>query len=215
MTGRGDHEAWSAAAWTDYFVDIEGYKKPEPRFETRAKMLWDDNFFYVHALMEEPCVWATLTEHDSVIFQDNDFEVFIDPDGDALRYFEFEVNALGTTWDLFLEKPYRDGGSADDSWETDAQVAIFIDGVINDPTTVDKGWGVEIAFPWGCFTGHERPAAGDHWRVNFSRVEWHTDIVEGRIIKRKSVPEGNWVWSPQGVIDMHQPEMWGYVNFMP
>ena len=185
-----------------------------PRFETRAKMLWDDECFYVYAWMEEPCVWATLTEHDSVIFQDNDFEVFIDPDGDALRYFEFEVNAFGTTWDLFLEKPYRDGGSADNSWESHARVAVFIDGCLNDPSIVDQGWGVEIAFPWDCFWGHERPNPGDTWRVNFSRVEWHTDNVNGRILKRSGVPEDNWVWSPQGMIDMHQPESWGYVEFI-
>lgn len=177
-------------------------------------MLWDDDFFYVHAWMEEPCVWATLTEHDSVIFQDNDFEVFIDPDGDALRYFEFEVNAFGTTWDLFLEKPYRDGGSADNSWESNARVAVAIDGVINDPTTIDRGWGVDIAFPWSCFDGHSRPTHGETWRVNFSRVQWETYVVEGKIVKRRGVAEGNWVWSPQGVIDMHQPEMWGYVEFV-
>ena len=66
----------------DDFQDIEGDKKPRPRFRTRAKMLWDDQFFYVAAELEEPHVWATLTKHDSVIFHDNDFEIFIDPDGD-------------------------------------------------------------------------------------------------------------------------------------
>ena len=29
----------------------------------------------------------------------------------------------------------------------------------------------------------------------------------------KGRPERNWVWSPQGVIDMHRPERWGYVQF--
>jgi hypothetical protein len=26
-------------------------------------------------------------------------------------------------------------------------------------------------------------------------------------------PEDNWVWSPQGAIDMHMPERWGFVQF--
>jgi hypothetical protein len=26
-------------------------------------------------------------------------------------------------------------------------------------------------------------------------------------------PEDNWIWSPQGVIDMHRPERWGFVQF--
>ncbi len=57
--------------------------------------------------MEEPRPWAELTLHDSVIYKENDFEVFIDPDGDNHNYYEIEINALGTVWDLFLAKPYR------------------------------------------------------------------------------------------------------------
>ena len=49
--------------------------------------------------------------------------------------------------------------------------------------------------------------------MNFSRVEWTADVVDGRYVKRKHVPEDNWVWSPQGLIDMHQPEHWGFVTF--
>jgi|GEM_PF-5265226 len=44
----------------------------------------------------------------SYVFYDNDFEVFIDPDGDTHRYYELEINAFGTEWDLFLDRPYRD-----------------------------------------------------------------------------------------------------------
>jgi len=209
---------WGTAPWTDDFVDIEGDAKPKPRFRTRAKMLWDDKYFYICAEMEEPHVWATLTEHDSVIFHDNDFEVFIDPDGDAKRYFEFEINALNTTWDLYLSVPYRDGGSADNSWETYAKSGVKVQGTINNSQDVDKGWTVEIAFPWKCFAEHGGmpcpPRPGDVWRVNFSRVEWHTDILAGRYVKKKGLPEDNWVWSPQGVIDMHQPEQWGFVEFV-
>ncbi|MFO0826191.1 MAG: hypothetical protein U0792_24250 [Gemmataceae bacterium] len=43
---------------------------------------WNDEAIFIAAELEEPHVWATLTEHDSVIFHDNDFEVFLDPDGD-------------------------------------------------------------------------------------------------------------------------------------
>jgi hypothetical protein len=116
IDGRLDDAAWQRAPWTDNFVDIQGAKLPLPRFRTRAKMLWDDEYLYVAAELEEPHVWATLTEHDSVIFRDNDFEVFLNPSGDARNYFEFEINALNTGWDLFLPKPYREGGKADNSW---------------------------------------------------------------------------------------------------
>lgn len=112
IDGRLDDVSWQAAPWTDDFIDIEGGARPRPRFRTRVKMLWDDTYLYVGAAIEEPHVWATLTRHDSVIFHDNDFEVFIDPNGDNHEYAEFEMNAHNTTWDLLLTRPYRDGGKA-------------------------------------------------------------------------------------------------------
>lgn len=219
VDGNLDKLAWEAADWTEDFVDIEGDAKPPPRFRTRAKMLWDDEYFYIAAEMEEPHVWATLTEHDSVIFHDNDFEVFLDPDGDAARYFEFEINALNTGWDLFLERAYRDQGSADNSWEMPGyRSAIRIRGTLNDPSDEDEGWDVELALPWSAFAEKGGmpcpPNPGDAWRVNFSRVEWKIEVVDGRYRKLPDTPEDNWVWSPQGVIDMHQPEMWGFVEFV-
>ena len=73
IDGKLDDKAWKAAPWSEDFVDIEGDKKPKPRYRTRMKMLWDDKALYIAAEMEEPDVWATLTEHDSVIFIDPDF----------------------------------------------------------------------------------------------------------------------------------------------
>lgn len=210
--------AWAKAPWTDDFVDIQGASKPRPRFRTRAKMLWDDIYFYIGAELEEPQLQASLTEHDSVIFHDNDFEVFIDPDGDGHFYTELELNALNTTWDLLLPKPYRAGGPALDGWELHGlKTAVHLNGTLNDPAHPDKGWTVEIAIPWKALSQSARtnfpPKLGDQWRLNFSRVEWHWDVVGGKYVKRPGLPEDNWVWSQQGVVDMHRPEMWGYVQF--
>ena len=132
IDGKLDENAWAAAPWTDDFVDIEGDRKPAPRYRTRAKMLWDNEYFYIGAELEEPHVWATLTQHDSVIFHDNDFEVFINPAGDNHNYAEFEINALNTGWDLLLTKPYKDGGLAINSWEIPGlKKAVHVDGTLN------------------------------------------------------------------------------------
>src|SRR3954469_6455766 len=112
VDGRLDDAAWKDAAWTADFVGTGGEARPLPRFRTRAKMAWDDRYFYIAAELPEPRIWGTLKDHDTVIFQDNDFEVFIAPAGDNHEYYEFEINALNTGWDLFLKKPYRDGGPA-------------------------------------------------------------------------------------------------------
>jgi hypothetical protein len=225
VDGRLDESAWTDADWTEVFGDIEGEAKPSPRYRTRAQMLWDDRYLYIGAYLEEPHVWGTLTERDSIIFQDNDFEVFIDPDGDTHAYYELEMNALNTVWDLLLIKPYRDGGPAVHSWDIQGlKTAVHVMGTLNDPSDTDRAWSVEIALPFAvlreCIPGKpERPAAGEQWRVTFSRVEYRTDVVNGAYVKAKdagtgqSLPEDNWTWTPQGVINIHYPEMWGYVQF--
>jgi hypothetical protein len=218
INGSLDDDAWKNAPWTDDFTDIEGDKRVKPRFRTRVKLLWDSNYLYIAAQLEEPHVWATLKKHDSVIFHDNDFEVFIDPDGDNHQYYEYEINAFGTDWDLRLVKPYRDGGPALDSWEiTGIKKAVRVNGTINNPNDTDTGWTVEIAMPWRPLAEFANRAAppkhGDQWRINFSRVEWIVDIIHGKYRKVEGRPEDNWVWSPQGAIDMHRPERWGYLQF--
>ncbi|MCE9563490.1 MAG: carbohydrate-binding family 9-like protein [Planctomycetes bacterium] len=218
LDGALTDAAWDAAPWTDAFEDIEGDKQPKPRFRTRVKMLWDDEALYIAAELEEPHVWANLTEHDSVIFQDNDFEVFLDPDGDNHLYGELELNAKNTTWDLLLTKPYKDGGKAVNAWEImGLKTAVLVNGTINDPRDKDTGWTLEIRWPWKGLkelTQNKMPPKdGEQWRINFSRVEWDTEIVADKYQKVKGKPEYNWVWSPQGVIDMHRPERWGYLQF--
>jgi hypothetical protein len=225
IDGRLDDAAWHHAPWSEPFVDIEGDRRPAPRLGTRVKLAWDDSTLYLAGEMEEPDLWATLTTRDAVIFHDNDFEVFLDPDGDAARYFELEINALNTQWDLFLPVAYRDGGKALDAFDfAGLRSAVALDGTLNDPADRDRGWTIEIAIPFAAFSApgiaHAPPQAGDSWRINFSRVQWDLDIAGGRYGKSldaatgKPRPEHNWVWSPQGMIDMHQPERWGVVTFI-
>jgi hypothetical protein len=221
IDGRLDDAAWTLAPWTTDFVDIEGAGRPPPLLRTRARILWDRRYLYVAAELEEPHVWATLMERDAVIFHDDDFEVFLDPDPTRPGYYELEVNALGTVWDLRLTRPYREGGRAIDRWDIGGLLhAVGVRGTRNDPSDTDRGWSVELALPWAAFeeAGGKAPRPGSTWRINFSRVDWELDVVDGDYTKRRAatgelLPEHNWVWSPQGEINMHVPERWGFVMF--
>jgi hypothetical protein len=218
VDGKLDEAAWADAPWTADFVDIQGGAKPKPRFRTRAKLLWDEDYLYIGAEIEEPHVWATLTQHDSVIFQDPDFEVFINPTGDTHAYYEFEMNALNTSWDLMLDKPYQDHGWPNNAWDIPGlKTAVHVNGTLNNPADTDQGWTVEIAFPWKVLAEHARhpgpPTEGEQWRIDFSRVEWQITTSGGVYKKAPNTPEDNWVWSPPGVVDMHRPEMWGLLQF--
>src|SRR4051794_28600162 len=57
---------------------------------TEVGVLWDDEHLYVGFWVEEPYPEARLVERDSIVFTENDIEVFIDG-GDC--YYELEINA--------------------------------------------------------------------------------------------------------------------------
>lgn len=255
IDGRLTEPSWDLAPWSEDFIDIEGPSRPRPMFRTRMKMLWDNHALYIAAELQEPDVRGTLRTRDSVIFHDNDFEVFLDPDGDGLNYGELEINALNTIWDLRLPRPYNVGGQADDGWSLQGlRSAVWVDGSLNDPRSPDAGWTVELEIPWsGLQSLHDTnqpvrravrdgskvrgyevlaaeaeqvdganaspiaalqiPVEGDVWRMNFSRVQWPVETDGKRYQAPAGAREDNWVWSPQGVVDMHRPATWGRVTF--
>ena len=222
IDGRDDELAWNNAIYTDDFIDIEGSKTPSQK--TNVKMLWDEKFLYVFAKLYENHIWGDITKRDEVIYYNNDFEVFINPNDDVFSYGEIEINALGTEWDLFLNRPYRLKGKADSSWDINGlKSAVDISGTLNDPNDLDDYWTVEIAIPLkeieklNTSGKDEKVISGDIWRINFSRVNWDFEINNGVYSRKKEngkyLPEYNWVWSPQGIINMHVPENWGYLVF--
>ena len=222
VDGKADERAWEAAPWTENFVDIEGSVKPVPKYQTKVKMLWDNKFLYVLAQLTEPQIWAYYQQHDQIVYHENDFEVFIDPDGNTRNYFEFEMNAANTLFDLFLAKPYRNGGVPLISWDASGfKSAVSIDGTLNNPTDVDKSWTIEMALPFDPLSLNAKPqipSNGQIWKINFSRVEWQTNVINGTYQKKKDdkgtyLSENNWVWNPTGEINMHVPERWGFLQF--
>ncbi|MCF0061018.1 carbohydrate-binding family 9-like protein [Dyadobacter chenwenxiniae] len=226
IDGNLDERSWKKAPWTAQFVDIEGNKKPLPYQHTKAKMLWDDAYLYIAAVIEEEHIWAYQEKKDQIVYLENDFEVFIDPDGDGENYYELEVNAINNTFDLFLPKTYKKGGRAQLKWDIkDLKSAVSIEGTVNNAKDTDKRWTLEIAIPFASLTNEHVPAIipanGSEWRINFSRVNWQHEVSEdGKYTRKRNVdtgkvlPEYNWVWSPQGIINMHYPEYWGYLQFV-
>jgi hypothetical protein len=151
-----------------------------------------------------------------------------------LNYYEFEINALGTIWELSLPKPYGEGGVPVLGCNIDGlKSAVQVRGTVNDPGRIDDGWSVEMAFPWSGLAPYNDgratpPRPGDVWRANFSRVQWRHEVVDGAYVRipphgtplaeslnpeEQEHPEDNWVWSPQGAVNMHLPGRWGEVEF--
>lgn len=153
--------------------------------------------------------------------------MFVDAAGCNHCYKELELNALNTVWNLMLNRPYGDGGGErsgriakegePDYWEVGSQrtATRVLRGALHDDTRPSQ-WCCEIALAHADTLSHvpvqvSKPAVGDYWRINFSRVE-----NKGQI---------NWVWSPQiiwspqekryvGQVNMHLPDAWGLVVFV-
>lgn len=108
--GRADGPAWAAAERTPRFVDmLTGDPAP---LGTSAAILWDDAALYIAFWAEEPNLVATMTERDSLLFFENDLEIFIDG-GDS--YYELEFNALGTIYEVFYI--WRDAYTRGSRWD--------------------------------------------------------------------------------------------------
>ncbi len=92
------------------------------------------------------------------------------------------------------------------------RAAVHVDGTLNDDSDVDRGWTVELAFPWeGLRTLAQGravpPQDGDIWRMDFSRFE--ALHANGRLID----PSLGWSFNKHGVYDSHLPECFTYVHF--
>jgi hypothetical protein len=110
IDGRLDRPAWRDAPKSPRFVDLVS---GVPGFlETRMASLWDDEYLYVAFWVSEPDVRAKLAERDSLVWTENDVEIFI---GGEDCYYEFEINALGTVYEVFYiwQDALKKGGRFD------------------------------------------------------------------------------------------------------
>ncbi len=103
-------EEWQRATWSKRFVDmVTGHAG---MYNTQTALLWNDVYLYIAFKVEEPFVEASLTERDSIIFLENDLEVFIEGKD---CYYELEVNAANTIYEVFFiwKDAYQKGGRFD------------------------------------------------------------------------------------------------------
>ena len=204
IDGRVREKEWAGAVPCTDFRDIRGDGYAAPKYLTTLRMLWDDDNLYVSAVLEEPDVKAGVVRRHDIVYHDNDFEVFLNPYGDKILYYELEVNALGTVMDLLMSQPYSEGGTYMMTWDFPGlEIAVKVLGTLNKSSDTDRGWSVEMKIPFAALSrGGEDPRKHKVWRINFSRVEWLTK------------PEENWVWSPTGIVDIHHPDKWGWLRFV-
>jgi len=248
INGDLNKPVWQNAIKSPRFVDM--VNGDVALYDTRSAALWDDENLYIAFWAEEPYVIATQKERDSIIFLENDLEVFIDG-GDC--YYELEMSALNTVYEVFFiwKDAYKKGGKFDvpefdvhkekamtfggdydrtgkDFWwgrhprklrwafidydMPGLKTGVQVDGKINDPSHVDKGWTLEIAIPWKSMkwlaNGRSLPPREDDiWRIFFGRFQ--KIMSSGKEVE----PHPAWAFNKHGLYDTHIPECWTYVHF--
>ncbi|HWB28613.1 MAG TPA: carbohydrate-binding family 9-like protein [Chitinophagaceae bacterium] len=90
-------DIWKKAEWSKRFADM--VTGQPGMYNTQAALLWSESHLYIAVTSEEPFVEALQTQRDSIVFLENDLEIFIDG-GDC--YYELEVNAANTIYEVFF-----------------------------------------------------------------------------------------------------------------
>ncbi|MFH1569887.1 MAG: SUMF1/EgtB/PvdO family nonheme iron enzyme, partial [Gemmatimonadota bacterium] len=218
IDGNLEEKAWWDAPWTQAFEDHQAPNAPAPWRTTRAAMLWDDDNVYFAARLQEENVWGTITRRDAVIYLDNDFEIFLDVDGRGDHYYELEINALNTAWDMYHPKEYHRRSCLESAYDVPGlRHAVQVQGTLNYHHDTDTGWTVEVAWPWQGLAEHRPgrtlpPRRGQVMRVNFSRVQYEHDY-SGPACAKQPGPCQDWIWNSTNTGDLHMPEAWGRVYF--
>ena len=240
IDGRLDKPVWRNAPASAPFIDI--VTGAPVWFDTRVRILWDDEYLYFGFTAEETDVWATLTERDSKIWFDNDLEIFIAGEN---AYYEFEINAYNTIYEvMWIWKDMYRAGSVYNvpEWNPEGanlmvidgigghvhprgtrygfldwdfpglRHAVHIDGTLNRRDGSDRGWSAEAAFPW---KGLEWLADGRALPPRDGDV-WRIDCSRFQHVGpggEKLDPAAGWTWNRHGHYDSHIPETFTHVHF--
>jgi formylglycine-generating enzyme required for sulfatase activity len=219
VDGHLDDKAWQDAEWTEPFEDAQSPYSPLPWKTTRAKVLHDDQALYVAAQLQEENVWAQIAKRDTISYWDNDFEFFVDPTGDGVDYFEFEMTALNQMFDMWHENSNHRNALADGRYDAPGlRHAVQVQGTLNYHYDTDDGWTVELMLPYtDMATWNPRlrvpPQGGEVWRLNFSRVQYLHVYTQLFPYLLPFSPCEDWVWAATFTGDLHVPDMWGWGVF--
>ena len=239
IDGKLDDPAWQKAPRSPRFTDI---LTGQPVLHgTYATVLWDDTNLYIGYRVEEPMVRASFTNNNAPIYQENDVEFFL-AGRDAYYEFEINALNTTYEVFFLWEEAYERGGFAASpdfartkmagfngvgftthprgrrlgnfNWHFPGkQTAVFIDGTLNDDTDHDRGWTVELAFPWKGMEWFAKaegralpPKEGDVWRMDFSRFNKYKEAPPAK-------DSGGWFWTRHGIWDSHIPECFARIRF--
>lgn len=203
IDGRGSDRAWTRAQRTGNWVspvdgqDVDGVR-------SWGKMLWDDEALYVLMDARDDDVWATLTNRDANLWDEEVLELYLDPGNDGRDYLELQINPLNAIFDAhFVDPNNRDLETARAFNIPGIETAVYVNGDVSNRDDRDRSWTAEVRIPLDSVPGlREATHEGGVMGGNFYRYDRPAD-GEARTV----------AWSPVGGGTFHNPSRFGVVRF--
>jgi hypothetical protein len=174
LDGRLDDACWAEATVIDKFPAY--WSNTPSGIGTKARLVWDDDALYFSATMTDKEMRSFGKKRNDYLWNGDVFEMFWKPHADKPAYYETQVNPLGVILDIpFPKRGYSFDELAAKPHSGMTAVAI-VDGTLDKPGDVDKGWTIEGKIPWSFFapTGG-RPNVGDTWLFALCRYDYGPD----------------------------------------
>lgn len=137
-----------------------------PRLDSHVSAYHDGERLFVVFSVRDDHLVATYLEHDAPLWEEDVVEIFLAP-ASLERYFEIEVNPLGTTFDALVDSPDLDRAtmSVDRAWSCDGLRAAIRRTTVGGIVRVDTVVMIPAAsIGASC-------ASGSRWRANFYRID--------------------------------------------
>lgn len=183
----------------------------EAPFATRFRALWTADVLYARFDADDTSPWFTMRDRDAPIWEEEVVEIFLDPAGRGVDYFELEISPANVACDLRVRTPYPNlkSETAFDLDGLETSVVLRGEGPGQAP-----GWTATAAMPFAGLrtlpvTDAVRlpPASGDAWRFNVFRIKrpnGPTQPKAGAILA---------AWSPTGGPSFHVPDAFQAFTF--
>lgn len=167
-----------------------------PRQQTMVALYADSECLNLLYQAQDDAVVATYLGHNEPLYEEDVVEVFLAPN-DVRRYYEIEVNPLGTTFDARVDSP--DGVRATMRIDLAWDCASLFAAIRKTPGMVET----VVRIPFASLDAR-RPSPGDEWRGNFFRVD-----------RGQSGGDEFSAWSPtmKNPADFHVPSAFGRIVF--
>ena len=177
-----DDPAWKKAApMKDWTICVDNKKLYQPAgHATTSWMCWDAENLYLAWVCADTDIMGNRAKKDLDVWEDDAFEIYIDPDGDGLNYVEIEISPLNYCLDLLIPAPWKVPWKEAAVFNVaDMKYATRVYGTLNFKDDTDEKWAGEIAIPFSSLSDATTaalpvnlpPKNGDVWRIQCYRAE--------------------------------------------